>query len=119
MMTGLIMGISMISGCQNTKGKRTKTLKLAHSLNDKHPVHQGMVEMGRLLEEISDGQMVMDIYANGQLGQERDLLELLQVGSLDMTKVSAGALENFVPEIKVLTLPYICLLYTSPSPRDS
>lgn len=107
LMTGLIMGISMMSGCQNTEGKKTKTLKLAHSLNDQHPVHQGMVEMARLLEEISEGQMVMDIYANGQLGQERDLLELLQVGSLDMTKVSAGALENFVPEIKVLTLPYI------------
>lgn len=97
----------MISGCQKITQKNTRSIKLAHSLNEQHPVHKGITEMARILEEISDGQMVMDIYANGQLGQERDLLELLQIGSLDMTKVSAGALENFVPEIKVLGLPYI------------
>jgi tripartite ATP-independent transporter DctP family solute receptor len=82
-------------------------LKLAHGLNEAHPVHHGMVEMARNLKEISNGQMTIELYANGQLGQERELLELLQIGSLDMTKVSAGILENFVPEMKVLTLPYI------------
>ncbi|SMD32293.1 tripartite ATP-independent transporter solute receptor, DctP family [Reichenbachiella faecimaris] len=87
--------------------KEVRVLKLAHELNETHPVHIGMVEMARLLDEISKGQLTIDIYANGQLGKERDLLELLQIGSLDMTKVSAGALENFVPEIKVLTLPYL------------
>lgn len=107
LLTSLVISVFMISSCQNGKRQKVRKLKLAHSLNDQHPVHQGMVEMARVLEEVSGGAMVMDIYANGQLGQERDLLELLQVGSLDMTKVSAGALENFVPEIKVLTLPYI------------
>ena len=34
-------------------------------------------------------------------------MELIQIGSLDITKVSAGTLENFVPEFKVLTLPYL------------
>ena len=93
------------SGCKELKDK--KILKLAHGLNDSHPVHLGIVEMARLLDEISAGKMTIDIYANGQLGQERDLLELLQIGSLDMTKVSAASLENFVPEFKVLTLPYL------------
>ena len=82
-------------------------IKLAHALNDAHPVHMGILEMARLVEEISDGKITIDVYANGQLGQERELLELLQIGSLDMTKVSAGALENFVPEFKVVTLPYL------------
>ncbi|MGL1889610.1 MAG: TRAP transporter substrate-binding protein [Reichenbachiella sp.] len=103
----LLLSLLTISGCGNNESKKTKTLKLAHSLNEQHPVHKGILEMARLLDQISEGQMTMDIYANGQLGQERDLLELLQIGSLDLTKVSAGALENFVPEIKVLTLPYI------------
>jgi tripartite ATP-independent transporter DctP family solute receptor len=82
-------------------------VKLAHALNESHPVHLGIVEMARLVEEISQGKMVMDVYANGQLGQERELLELLQIGSLDMTKVSAGTMENFVPEFKILTMPYL------------
>ena len=92
-------------GCQSKSEQRT--LKLAHALNESHPVHLGLVEMGRLLNEVSKGELTLDIYANGQLGQERDLLELLQIGSLDMTKVSAGVLENFVPEFKALTLPYL------------
>ncbi|WP_245906992.1 TRAP transporter substrate-binding protein [Reichenbachiella versicolor] len=100
----VVLCIGLIS-CQRTD--KVKTLKLAHGLNDQHPVHLGILEMARLLEEISNGQMTIDIYSNGQLGQERDLLELLQIGSMDMTKVSAGALENFVPEISVLALPYI------------
>ncbi len=94
-----------LCGCKEVKDK--KVLKLAHGLNDSHPVHLGIVEMARLLDKISAGKMTIDIYANGQLGQERDLLELLQIGSLDMTKVSAASLENFVPEFKVLTLPYL------------
>lgn len=90
-----------------TPSKETRVLKLAHGLNEVHPVHLGMVDMARRLKEISGGKMSLELYANGQLGAERELLELLQIGSLDMTKVSAGILENFVPEMKVLTLPYI------------
>lgn len=101
----LLVNSMCLLSCANKEEARV--LKLAHELNETHPVHIGMIEMARLLDEISQGQLTMDIYANGQLGKERDLLELLQIGSLDMTKVSAGALENFVPEIKVLTLPYL------------
>lgn len=101
----ILLLIGVLSACQQTQ--KSKSFKLAHGLNEAHPVHLGMVELARQLELVSDGKMTIDIYANGQLGQERDLLELLQIGSLDMTKVSAGALENFVPEFKVLTLPYL------------
>ncbi|MEP5366302.1 MAG: TRAP transporter substrate-binding protein [Reichenbachiella sp.] len=104
---GFVLLVSSICLLSCSGKKEVRVLKLAHELNETHPVHIGMVEMARLLHEISEGQLTMDIYANGQLGKERDLLELLQIGSLDMTKVSAGALENFVPEIKVLTLPYL------------
>lgn len=104
---GFVLLVSSVCLLSCASKKEVRVLKLAHELNETHPVHIGMVEMARLLDEISEGQLTMDIYANGQLGKERDLLELLQIGSLDMTKVSAGALENFVPEIKVLTLPYL------------
>jgi tripartite ATP-independent transporter DctP family solute receptor len=80
---------------------------MGHGLNVEHPVHLGILEMGRLLDSVSGGQMTMKVYANGQLGSERELMELIQIGSLDITKVSAGTLENFVPEFKVLTLPYL------------
>ncbi|MEZ5045059.1 MAG: TRAP transporter substrate-binding protein [Saprospiraceae bacterium] len=94
-----------ILGCGEIQEGRV--LKLAHGLDTKHPVHGGMVYMAQELERISGGKMKIEIYANGQLGSERQCLELLQIGSLDMTKVSAAPLENFSPKTKVLSLPFI------------
>jgi tripartite ATP-independent transporter DctP family solute receptor len=84
-----------------------KTIKLAHGLDTSHPVHKAMVFMGQELEKNSDGALKLEIYPNQQLGSERQCLELLQIGSLDMTKVSAAVMENFSPNMKVLGLPFL------------
>jgi len=72
-------------------------LKLAHSLDTQHPVHHAIVHMAERLEHHSGGTMRVDIYPSGQLGTERELMELLQIGSLAMTKVSSSPMEGFVP----------------------
>jgi tripartite ATP-independent transporter DctP family solute receptor len=82
-------------------------LKLAHVLDTSHPVHKGMAFMAERVAEISDGRIRVDLYPSGQLGQERDLIELLQIGSLAMTKVSTAPLEAFVPEMKIFGIPYV------------
>jgi len=66
-----------------------------------------MEYMQERLEFHSKGEMSLLIYASGQLGSEREMLELLQIGSLPMTKVSASSLEAFVPEMKVFSVPYL------------
>ena len=55
----------------------------------------------------SKGKLKLQIYPNQQLGSERQCLELLQIGSLDMTKVSAAVMENFSPDMKVFGLPFL------------
>lgn len=85
----------------------TVEIKLAHGHDTTHPVHAAMVFMGERLEEKSGGTMRLDIYTSQQLGTERETLELLQIGSLGMTKVSSSVLEGFAPEFRVLGLPYI------------
>lgn len=84
-----------------------KVLKLGHTLDQKHSVHIAMEAMAERVEELSDGKLKIDIYPGGILGSERESLELLQLGSLDITKVSAAALEGFVEEYKVFGLPYL------------
>jgi len=83
------------------------TLKLGHALDTGHAVHKGMMHMAERLEYYSNGKMKIEIYPSGQLGSERELVELLQIGSLAMTKVSSSPLESFVPEMKVFSLPYV------------
>jgi len=92
-------------GCQKTS--HVRVLKLAHSLDVQSPVHRSMVYMAKRLQAISGGKMRIDIYPDGQLGAERELIELLQIGSLAMTKVSTSPLEGFVPEMKIYSLPYL------------
>ena len=85
----------------------TKTLTLAHGLPISHPVHKGIVKFKESLEAKSNGKLKIKIYADGQLGSEREVLELLQIGSVDMTKVSSATMSNFVPDYSVLNIPYI------------
>ena len=101
----LIILILILIGCQSQS--RIRVIKLAHVLDPSHPVHQGMVYMAEKVMEKSGGKMRLDIYPSGQLGQERDLIELLQIGSLAMTKVSTAPLEAFVPEMKIFGIPYV------------
>ncbi|MCF8247056.1 MAG: TRAP transporter substrate-binding protein [Saprospiraceae bacterium] len=100
-----LVGLVLFGGCAKIAG--TKSLKLAHGLPTDHPVHMGMVRMGELLAQKSGGRLTIEIYPSQQLGTERECLELLQIGSLGMTKVSSSVLENFAPEMKVFGLPYL------------
>lgn len=95
----------VFTGCQAKNDVRV--IKLGHGLDISHPVHKAMVFMAERLAEKSNGKVKLDIYPNQQLGSERECLELLQIGSMGMTKVSTGVLENFVPELKVLGLPFL------------
>lgn len=100
-----LLYLLLLSRC--TSISDTKTIKLAHSLDINHSVHKAMVKMGEDLFEISAGKMQIEIYPSQQLGTERECIELLQIGSLDMTKVSVGVMENFAPRMKVFGLPYL------------
>lgn len=101
----LVLSILTITGCSEITGK--KTIKLAHGLDVNHSVHKAMVRMAEDLTERSGGKMAIEIYPSQQLGSERECLELLQIGSLDMTKVSVGVMENFAPKMKVFGLPFL------------
>ena len=95
----------LFNSCGDVSAKRS--IKLAHGLDVNHSVHKAMVKMGEDLAEISEGKMQLEIYPSQQLGTERECIELLQIGSLDMTKVSVGVMENFAPKMKVFGLPFL------------
>lgn len=101
----LFLLVITLAGCQEL-GK-IKKLKLAHGLDVTHSVHLGMEFMAERLAEKSGGKLLLEIYPNQQLGTERQCLELLQIGSLAMTKVSGAVMENFAPKTQVLSLPYV------------
>ncbi len=82
-------------------------LKMGHALPTDHPVHEAIVFFANRVAELSSGKIQVDIYPGAQLGSEREMMELLQIGSLAMTKVSSSPMESFVPEMKVFSMPYV------------
>ena len=101
----LIGLVLVLMRCSDESG--ATVLHLGHGLDTGHPVHLGMEYMAERLAEKSDGAVTIAIYPNQQLGSERQCLELVQIGSMAMTKVSAAVLENFAPTTTVLSLPYL------------
>jgi tripartite ATP-independent transporter DctP family solute receptor len=84
-----------------------KVLKLAHTLDQKHPVHEAMTVMANRLREKSGGTLTIEIFPNGQLGSETECIEQLQQGALALTKTSAAPLESFIPELAIFGVPYL------------
>ena len=102
----LLLGVVFLfTGCKSDSNVRI--IRLGHGLDVTHSVHQAMLQTDVYLNEVSQGKMRLQIYPNQQLGSERECLELLQIGSLDMTKVSGAVLENFAPKLRIFGLPFL------------
>lgn len=86
---------------------RQVVLKLAHVLDQTHPVHEAMLFMAKRLAEKSGGRMELQVFPSGQLGTETESIEQVQRGALAMVKSSAAPLEGFIPELAIFSLPYI------------
>ena len=82
-------------------------LRVLHPHDGTHPVHHALVYMDEQLRELSGGSMRVDIYTSAQLGSERESVELLQLGSLAMTKISTSVLDGFAPSFRVFGLPFL------------
>lgn len=100
-----ILLVLLVSNC--SRQDDTVVLRMGHTLDQQHAVHKAMIFMAERLAFYSNGSMQLRVYSGGQLGSERELIELLQIGSLAMTKVSASPLEGFSPRMKIFSVPYV------------
>ncbi|GFZ84420.1 hypothetical protein GCM10010978_25930 [Compostibacillus humi] len=104
----MILPFIFLSGCLSVYGESdVLELKLAHNQSLDHPVHISLAKFGELLEEKSDGTIKAKLFPNGQLGSEREVIELTQAGTVDFAKVSASALEGFASDYSIFSLPYV------------
>ncbi len=72
-----------------------------------HPYYLGLVKFGELMNEYSGGTLSLKVFPSAQLGNERDVVEALQFGTVDVTLVSAAPLSNFTDDFQLFDFPYI------------
>ena len=82
-------------------------LTLAHNMAENHTVHIALEEFADRVFELSGGRIVVNIYPNGQLGSEVEVLEQLMAGVVAMTKVSAPGLATYNNAYHTFGLPYL------------
>lgn len=92
---------------KNVESGEQVTLRLGHGIQLTHPAHLAAEQFAQKVEERTGGNVKVKVFPNRQLGEERDMVEGLQLGTVDMTIVSTGPLGGFAPEIGVVDLPFL------------
>ncbi len=82
-------------------------LKLGTSTQPTHIYNLAAERFGKIVAENSNGEIEVQVFPAAQLGSERDMVEGLQLGSLEMTLTSTGPMGNFVPQVKLFNLPFL------------
>lgn len=111
----LLLTASLLAGCGKAKqspaaassGSEPIKLRLAHVVNEKDGFHLAAVKFKELVEQKTDGKVQIEIFPNATLGDERTLLEGMQMGTIDAGVITNGPIANFVPEMAVFELPFM------------
>lgn len=107
----LVLALSLVfSGCGSSQtGEKSEKviLKLGHVQAETHAFHKGSVKFAETLKEISGGTMEVEVFSNGVLGNERDLLEAVQIGSIDVVSVTSALTSTFNSDYQVFSLPFL------------
>ncbi len=82
-------------------------MRLAETHPQDYPTTKGDYEFARLVKERSNGRIVVEVFHSKQLGEERAVIEQVQLGAIDMTRVSISAVSSFVRELDAFQLPYL------------
>lgn len=102
-----IVFIAIIFGCK--KESADDVIRLKMGLVDPENSNYGMGAK-RIAQEVSNatsGKIVIDVFGSGQLGNERDMYEGAQLGTVDIATIANPVLTSFIPEMAILDQPFL------------
>jgi len=102
-----IFSLAVIWVDLGTCQEKPVSLKLGHAVAPEHPYHLGAVKFAELVAQRTGNKVKIDVYPSTQLGNERDMVEGLQLGTIDLVVTSTGPLGGFVPKMFVVDLPFL------------
>jgi len=82
-------------------------IRLAHVVNERDGFHIAALKFKELVEARTKGQLAIEIYPNASLGDERTLLEGMQLGTIDMGVITNGPVANFLPRMAAFEMPFL------------
>jgi tripartite ATP-independent transporter DctP family solute receptor len=108
---GLFVATTFLAGCgsstQAPTAKKEIVLKAADNQPDDYPTVMGLKKMAQLLDERTQGRIKMQVYSGGQLGGEKESIEMTQMGTIAIDRVNSAPLASFSPQMGALSMPFL------------
>lgn len=82
-----------------------KTIKAGIGLNEEHPQYKGLAHFKEIVEEETD--ITVEIYPSAQLGDDKQMIQAVQLGTQELTIPATAPLANFVPDFNILSFPFL------------
>ncbi|TEA78564.1 TRAP transporter substrate-binding protein [Allopusillimonas ginsengisoli] len=111
MLATVMVGFAMA----HTANAADITLKLGHLANEQNTWHKASLKFGEELKSLTNGRIEVQVFPNESLGKEIDLINGMQLGTVDMT-ITGESLQNWAPLASLLAIPYA---YTSLANMDA
>ena len=102
----LLVGV-LVLGLAAAANAADFVFKLGHIADPENPYAKGAEKFAQLVKEKTGGKVEIQVFPSSQLGNQRDLVEGTQFGTIDFTMTSTAVLGNFLPQIAVFDLPFI------------
>lgn len=101
-----IFGFAFANGESESGAGTVRTVICAHTGNENSTYQVGMMKFKEVIEAKSNGRYVVDVYPK-TLGNDKELMESLQIGTVDVAEINLSVLASIVPELGVFDLPFI------------
>lgn len=92
---------------EESSSGETRVIRIAASDPADYPLCKADTYFQEVLGELSGGKIEVQTFFDGILGEESDTVESCKLGMLELTRVSAGNMANFVPELALFNLPFL------------
>ncbi len=99
--------MALIAGFLAPSGAYARNYKLGHVGPPTHPYNLGSLRFAELVKERTNGKIVIDVFPSSQIGNERDLIEGLPLGTVDFVLTSTGPMASFEPKYGAPDLAFI------------
>ena len=102
-----ILWLSLFTVLANSAPNKPLVLRTAENQPQDYPTTQAITFMAERLAQLSEGEINIKLYSGGQLGDEKDTLELTILGGIDLNRVNLAPLNSIVPETTILSMPFL------------
>lgn len=108
----LVISLVLVTGCSSQKDAGDKkagpkVMKLGIVTNKDRSLTKGLVKFGEIVEKESGGTIKVEVFSDGVLGGDRQVIEALQMGTVHGTAVSTGVVAAFAPRMDAFDLPFL------------